>query len=135
MDLAPPEILQTLNRQLRRRIRYGADAQSDECLLEVEADHLSVQDLSFEELHGFREVLGQKVHIPGQTGEVFRSVDDQARGRVHEGRVLPFDDGAVFQGKSDMGAAKSSKQAQITSEFSPKGETGSDQNSTEKKPE
>jgi cytoskeletal protein CcmA (bactofilin family) len=50
-------------------------------------------------------------------------------------KKLVIDDGAVFQGKSDMGATKSSKPAQFTGEFSPKGETGSDQNSTEKKPE
>jgi cytoskeletal protein CcmA (bactofilin family) len=47
-------------------------------------------------------------------------------------KKLVIDDGAVFQGKSDMGATKSSKQTLITGEFSPKGETGSDQNSTEK---
>ena len=47
-------------------------------------------------------------------------------------KKLVIDDGAVFQGKSDMGATKSFKSTQISGDFPPKGEPRSDENSTEK---
>jgi cytoskeletal protein CcmA (bactofilin family) len=44
---------------------------------------------------------------------------------------LVIDDGALFQGKSDMGASKATKQTSFVSESSSKGETGSDHDSTQ----